>query len=188
MVKQALFVFVFVLGLGFAGLLPALAQPGLLQPIALQEIDAGPAVPVSPYVSYLIAGADQQGVLDGLAFPLVSALPSARLMKAGTQVLDARWVTTPLFLIASDTRSLRWLEQNAAQLARMGAAGLVLDARDAQAFKLMQEAAERHALPLAPGPDHWLEQLLLARGSGVLPLLIGFDGRAVQDVQEAPAS
>ena len=51
----------------------ALSQPGQASP-PLQQIDGGPAVPVSPYFSHLIAGDDQQGVLSGVAFPLVSRL------------------------------------------------------------------------------------------------------------------
>lgn len=148
----------------------------------LRVIDAGPAIPVSPYVSYLIAGTDQRGVLEGVHFPLVSSLPAARLMTAGTQVLDARWVTNPLFLVGADAASERWLQANAEALAALGAVGLVLAAPDEAAFKRLQALAEAHALALAPGPDHWLEALLLAKGAGVLPLLIGFDGRAQQEV------
>ena len=45
----------------------------------------------------------------------------------------------------------------------------------------MQKLACEHGLPIAPGPDAWLEQQLLARGVGVLPVLIGTDGRARQE-------
>lgn len=161
-----------------AALGPVLAEP--TEP-ALQEIDAGPAVPTSPYLSYLIAGANQPGVVKGLTFPIVTRLVSGRLQRPGTAVLDARWLTQPVFLLASDESSLEWLSHNAAALRQMDAAGIVMAAADAAAFKRVQKLAAAQMLPVAPGPDHWLEEQLLRASAGVLPVLIRVDGHVMQE-------
>ena len=66
----------------------------------------------------------------------------------------------------------------------MAAVGLVMNAESIAAFKHLQRLAE--PLPLAPGPDRWLEGELLARGVTVLPVLIQFDGTAVQYLGAQP--
>ena len=157
----------------------ALSQPGQASP-PLQQIDGGPAVPVSPYFSHLIAGDDQQGVLSGVAFPLVSRLKPG-VLRQPAAVLEGRWLTQPLFLVGGDDGSYLWLHRHGEGLRRTGAAGIVLSAANEAAFKRMQKLAGEHGLPIAPGPDAWLEQQLLARGVGVLPVLIGTDGRARQE-------
>ena len=171
-----------------AGLALALALPGLAlaqakpPAVSLTQIDAGPAVPASPYFSFLIAGEEQAGVLQGVVFPMVSRLRPAPLAGASPAVLDGRWMTQPIFVIGADARSHDWLERHAEALRQSGAAGLVLSAPSAEAFKRVQRLASQHNLPLAPGPDPWLEQQLIDHGVGVVPLVIGLDGR----VQEAP--
>ncbi len=149
---------------------------------ALTHIDAGPAVPASPYFSFLIAGEDQDGVLKGVRFPMISQLRPEPLGQASPAVLDSRWMTQPIFVIGADERSYAWLQQHAQDLRRSGAAGLVLSAANVEAFKRVQRLASQHNLPIAPGPDQWLEQQLMDHGVGVMPLVIGLDGR----VQEAP--
>ena len=46
----------------------------------------------------------------------------------------------------------------------------------------MQQLANEHSLPITHGPDRWLEERLLARNAGVLPLLILLDGHATQEL------
>ncbi len=171
-----------ILAAGLAGMLclpwPALAGPGNSgQP--LQEINAGPAVPVAPYLSHLLAGQDQP--LTGVAFPLVSRLKPGRLKAGLGPVLDSRWLTEPVFVIGADEASIAWLTRQGEALRRLGASGVVLAAQDATAFKRVQQLANEHSLPIAHGPDRWLEERLLARNAGVLPVLILLDGHATQE-------
>ncbi len=171
------------LAAGLAGMLclpwPVLAGPGNSgQP--LQEINAGPAVPVAPYLSHLLAGQDQP--LTGVAFPLVSRLKPGRLKAGLGPVLDSRWLTEPVFVIGADEASIAWLTRQGEALRRLGASGVVLAAQDATAFKRVQQLANEHSLPITHGPDRWLEERLLARNAGVLPLLILLDGHATQEL------
>ena len=57
----------------------------------------------------------------------------------------------------------------------------MLAAQDATAFKRVQQLANAHSLPITHGPDRWLEERLLARNAGVLPVLILLDGHATQE-------
>lgn len=150
---------------------------------ALREIDAGPTVPSSPYVSYLVAGENQTGVIQGWQFPITTALKPGILKPSGAPALDARWLTQPVFLLGSDEASLTWLARNAAALRRMDAAGIVMESGDAAAFKHVQKLATAQMLPVAPGPDHWLEEQLLKAQVNVLPVLIGVDGRVIQELR-----
>ena len=45
----------------------------------------------------------------------------------------------------------------------------------------VQQLANEHSLPITHGPDRWLEERLLARNAGVLPVLILLDGHATQE-------
>lgn len=167
-----------VLVMGLAGVLcapwPVLAAPGEAAQ-GLQEINAGPAVPVAPYLSHLLAGQDQP--LTGVAFPLVSRLKPGPLKAGLGPVLDSRWLTEPVFLLGSDEGSMAWLARHAVALRRLGASGVVVAAHSAQAFKQAQRAAD--GLPLAPALGTWLQERLIAAGVTVVPLLIALDGHAV---------
>lgn len=171
-----------ILAAGLAGMLclpwPVLAGPGNSgQP--LQEINAGPAVPVAPYLSHLLAGQDQP--LVGVEFPLVSRLKPGRLKTGLGPVLDSRWLTEPVFVVGSDESSMAWLARHADALRRLGASGVVLAAQNVTAFKRVQQLANEHSLPITHGPDRWLEQRLISQGAAVLPLLILLDGHATQE-------
>ena len=168
------------------GMLAALCAPVPAAPRAAvppSVIEAGPAVPVSVYTSQLVAGADQPGVLEGVAFPILSRLKPGRLL-GPVRVLDAAWMTQPILLLGSDAASADFLKQHAARLHAMAAVGLVMNVESVKTFKHLQHLAE--PLPLAPGPDRWLEGELLARGVTVLPVLIQFDGTAVQYLGAQP--
>lgn len=182
-IRKARFVALVLAGL-MAG--AAFAQAPIPAAEPLPAITAGPTIPLSPYYSYLISGEDQAGVMEGLAFPMVSALKPARLMGA-PQVLDAKWLTRPMFLMGDDARSIEWLKRHAPALRRADASGVVLAAASTESFKAVQRIASDHQLDVAPGPDRWLESQLVAQGAAVLPLYIGLDGRAAQSVPgEAP--
>lgn len=166
-----------------AGLvLPAQGQDG---GAALRTLDAGGAsVPIDPYFSYLIAGQEQPGVLQGLRFPMLSQLVPGVLAARSGPVLDARWLTQPIFVVGADAGSQAWLRRHHAALRRLGASGVVVAAESAEAFKQVQRAAD--GLPIAPALGSWLTGRLLAAGVRVVPVLIELDGHAVAAPQEAP--
>lgn len=144
----------------------------------LRQIDAGGAsVPIDPYYSYLIAGDEQDGVLQGLRFPLRSPLQPGELPARSGPVLEPRWLTQPIFVVGADPRSQAWVRRHQAQLRRLGASGVVVAAESAEAFKQLQRAADD--LPIAPALGNWLTERLLAAGVRVLPVLIELDGHAV---------
>ena len=153
----------------------ALAAPRASEPPRV--IEAGPAVPVSVYSSQLVAGEDQPGVLEGITFPIRCRLKPGRLL-GPVRVLDAAWMTQPILLLGSDPASEDFLKQHSARLHAMAAVCLVMNAESPAVFKHLQRLAQ--SLPLAPGPDGWLENELVLRGVTVLPVLIQLDGVAVQ--------
>ena len=167
-------------------MLATLSAHALAAPRAAEQpkvIDAGPAVPVSVYTSQLVAGEDQTGVLEGITFPIRSRLKPGRLLRP-VRVLDAAWMTQPILLLGSDPASEGFLKQHSARLNAMTTVGLVLNAESPAAFKHLQRLAQ--PLPLAPGPDGWLENELVSRGVTVLPILIQLDGVAVQHMGGQP--
>ncbi len=172
--------------LALVGMLAALCAPVLAAPRAAvppSVVEAGPTVPMSVYTSQLVAGANQPGVLEDVAFPIRSRLTPGRLL-GPVRVLDATWLTQPILLLGSDAASADFLKQHGARLHAMAAVGLVMNAESITAFKHLQRLAE--PLPLAPGPDRWLESELLARGVTVLPVLIQLDGTVVQYLGAQP--
>lgn len=148
--------------------------------------DSGDALPLGPYISYLLAGTDQDGVLDGLAFPYASRLPVAVLPSDAVQVFKSQWMTHAMFLVGTDPTSATWLQFNQDKLARMGAWGMVVQADSALGFKELQRIAE--GLPLAPVQSDWLEQVLVSKGAGVIPLLVQDDGIARQILPTEPSA
>lgn len=148
--------------------------------------DSGRAVPASPYLSYLVsadpyASGQVMPVQDGhLTFPITSRLAPG-LLERERQAFDAAWLAQPMFLAGADPRSLRWLTFNRFRLMRIGAWGLVPQARSANDFKAIESIAPE--LPFAPAGD-WLEGHLLAQGVTVYPLLIDTDGVARQSLAD----
>lgn len=140
--------------------------------------DSGASLPLAPYISYLLAGVSQEGVLDGLRFPWSTRLESTVLRTDAVQVFKNQWMTQPLFIVGTDTTSAKWLEHNLEVLHRMGAWGMVVQADSPENFKALQTIAD--GLPLAPVQSPWLEQLLLDKGVGVYPLLVQANGQALQ--------
>ena len=141
-----------------------------------QVVEAGPTVPTSPYWGQLIAGEDQEGVMEGQKFPIRTKLKPGRLL-GPVKVLDDRWMTQPILILGDDPASVTVLTQHNKALHDMGVTALVLSAKTPQTFKVVQRAAQ--AVAVAPGPDSWLEQLLVSKGVTVYPVLIRLDGMAV---------
>ena len=163
-----------------ATLLTVLAVCAHAQPasdVALRQIDGGTTVPLDPYYSYLIAGTEQDGVLQGLHFPIHSPLQAGSY--AGTSqrtVFAPQWMTHPIFVLGADDASIAWLKTHWRQLRAMGAVGVVIAADDARQFKRLQRVASD--VPVAPALSEYLTQSLLAAGVDRYPVLIGLDGHA----------
>lgn len=159
---------------------PAFAQPGLpLEQAPAVVHDSGRSVPLAPYVAQLVGDADDPGVLEGLRFPFgAGLLRSGVLAQDGVQVFDPTWLTQPMFVLAADELSLRWLAFNHDKLVQLGAVGIVVQAGSPVAFKALQRMAQ--PLRLAPETGTWLSQQLATVGAGVYPILVHSTGKAHQ--------
>lgn len=165
------------LGVLAAGVLPsAVGATASETPQVL--FDAGTSVPLAPSIAQLVGGEDEAVVLDGLVFPFRTALKPLVLQRDGVPVLDATWLTQPIAVVAADDLSVRWLAFNHAKLAQVGAVVLVVQAKDVQAFRLLQQFAQ--PMGIAPETGPWLAGRLQAAGAGVYPLLVHTNGRAYQ--------
>ncbi|WP_287919151.1 DUF2859 domain-containing protein [Comamonas sp.] len=142
--------------------------------------DSGRSVPMSAHIAQLVAGDEESNVLEGLTFPFRTSLTTKVLQREGVQVFDAAWMTQPLAIVAADELSMRWLAFNHVQLRKLGAVIVVVQAKDAQAFKLLQQFIK--PLGVAPELSPWLASRLQSAGAGVYPLLVHTDGRAYQSM------
>lgn len=141
--------------------------------------DSGHSVPLSPYVAQIVGDANDPGVLDGLRFPYrTPQLRAGVLGRDGLKVFDSKWLTQPVFVLAADELSIRWLAFNHAKLVQLSAVGIVVQAGSAKAFKVLQRMAA--PLRLAPDTGSYLTEQLSAVGAGVYPLLVHSDGKAYQ--------
>lgn len=146
--------------------------------------DSGKAVPLEPYISYMLAGTDQPGVLAGLRFPLRSGLSRGLLQRDGIRAFDARWLTQSVFVMGTDPHSLNWLEFNQTRLQQLRAWGLVVASGSEHEFKRAQEIAG--PIPLAPAISPWMEAQLRRAGVGVYPVLIHANGTVHQRLGALP--
>ena len=140
--------------------------------------DSGRSVPISAHIAQLVAGDQESNVLEGLSFPFRTNLTTKVLPQEGMQVFDSAWMTQPLAVVAADELSMRWLAFNHDKLRKLGAVIVVVQAKDAQEFKLLQQFVK--PLGVAPELSPWLASRLQAAGSGVYPLLVHTDGRVYQ--------
>lgn len=140
--------------------------------------DSGRSVPISAHIAQLVAGDEESNVLEGLSFPFRTRLTTKVLKREGVQVFDAAWLTQPLAVVAADELSMRWLAFNHDKLRKLGAVIVVVQAKDAQAFKLLQQFVK--PMGVAPELSPWMASRLQAAGAGVYPVLVHTDGRAYQ--------
>lgn len=165
------------------------AQPESAQP--LRQIEGGATVPIDPYYSYLIAGADQLDVLQGLQFPIQSTLQAGAFEgRSDAAVFNPQWMTQPVFVLGSDEASIAWFKTHWRRLHAMDAVGIVIAAADAQQFKRLQRVAD--SIPVTPAVGPFVQQQLLAAGVSTYPVLIDLDGHAsakpVDGLEIAPAA
>lgn len=140
--------------------------------------DSGRSVPFAPYVAQLVGDADDPNGIDERLFPLRTSLQSSMLPQDGLQVFDPSWLTQPMFVLAADDISMRWLAYNHAQLVQLKAVGIVVKSSNAAAFKALQKMAA--PLHLAPETSSWLASRLHKAGAGVYPLLVHTNGKVFQ--------
>jgi integrating conjugative element protein (TIGR03765 family) len=143
-------------------------------------------VPLGTYYGHFIAGVDQEGVLPGTQFPLVSKLQPGQLasQSLGQGLFAANWMAHPVFVLGGDAISLQWLQQHRLTLDKLGASGLVIAASNERAFKEVQQLAG--GLAIAPVRGQWLEQKLLSGGIERYPLVLMPDGRITSNPQTTP--
>ncbi|ATH15467.1 integrating conjugative element protein [Delftia acidovorans] len=159
---------------------PAVAGQPLPETQKLQVLhDSGRSVPFAPYVAQLVGDADDPGVLDGLRFPFgARLLRTGVLAQEGLKVFDGVWMTQPMFVLAADELSMRWLSFNKDKLVQLQAVGIVVQAGSPLAFKSLQRLAM--PLRLAPETGSWLSEQLVATGANAYPVLVHSNGRAYQ--------
>ena len=165
-----------------AAILPSLAGTTATrpdEPVALAVIhDSGASIPLAPYLTYLVQGAGQPGVLPAFSFPIRAQLQAGVLAQDEVAVFEPKWLVQPIFIVGTDRASMLWLKHNHDRLLAMNAWGVAIEAPDAASFKALQGAAE--GLPLAPSTGTWLDRQLINAGVDAYPVLIGTDGRARQ--------
>lgn len=155
------------------------AQPAPELPKLQVLHDSGRSVPFAPYVAQLVGDADDPGVLDGLRFPFgARLLRTGVLTQEGLKVFDGAWMTQPMFVLAADELSMRWLSYNKDKLVQLQAVGIVVQAGSPLAFKSLQRLAM--PLRLAPETGSWLSEQLVATGANAYPVLVHSNGRAYQ--------
>lgn len=140
--------------------------------------DSGRSVPLAPYVAQLVGDADDPAGIDERLFPLRTSLQSAVLPLDGLQVFEPTWLTQPMFVLAADDISIRWLAFNHAKLLQLNAVGIVVKSSSAAAFRALQKMAA--PLPLAPETSSWLAARLHKAGAGVYPVLVQTNGQVFQ--------
>lgn len=176
-----------LMGALLAWALCAHGQAGAHEPLQPEVIhDSGRSVPLAPYVAQLVGDADDPGILDGITFPYRTPLRPGVLARDGVQVFDPQWLTQPVFVIAADDLSMRWLAFNHEKLVQLQAVGIVVQAKSPTAFKLLQRLAQ--PLRLAPETGAFLSQQLMAKAGGVYPVLVHSDGRAYQILSQQEGS
>lgn len=140
--------------------------------------DSGHSVPLAPYVAQLVGGPEDAAVVDGLRFPFGGTLKPGVLQRDGLPVFSSKWLTQPVFVVAADELSMRWVAFNHSKLIQLNAVGVVVQAASPLAFKSLQRLAS--PLHLAPDTGAFLASKLGSAGAGVFPLLVHSDGRAFQ--------
>lgn len=146
---------------------------------ALQVLhDSGRSVPFAPLIAQLVAGDEEESVLEGISFPFATSLQPKVLKQAGQQVLDPSWLTQPIAIVGTDAVSQQWLKFNYDTLLHLGSVVLVVQAQHPQAFKQVQDLVQ--PMGVAPELSPWLAERLHAAGVGVYPVLVHTDGRAYQ--------
>ena len=165
-------------------MLPGLALAGALSHGADLVVvhDAGGTVPAAPWIER--PDVSKERIVEAAALAAerlartdVPAPPEtvvrfpvdpAPLRPGRPERVRVRGLAGTVFAIGADEASARWLETNASELRRRGAAGLLVAAESADDLRRMRQRASRHGLTLDPMPGAAVAE---AFGAGSYPFV-----------------
>ncbi len=149
--------------------------------------DAGPTVPIAVYLAERMPDTANTELAADLAisFPVKSKGMRPGTLKSPTSLAPAhaRLMTQPLAIVGDDTASQAWLTRYSTELARIGAAVLVIDVASAQRMVALRQAYPD--LPMAAASLQGWIPALRASNALVYPLLVGADGSVRQGLEVA---
>jgi len=135
--------------------------------------DSGDTLPLEPYLPKRAPPEETtlQEKKDQLPFNLPITTPSMQPGKATVTPKALRYLQRPLFLVGADQMSRDWLAEKRDQLVRIGAVGLLVEAKDRQEVEAVLKIAE--GLRLVPASaDGFATQLGLTH----YPILLSKEG------------
>ena len=135
--------------------------------------DSGDTLPLEPYLPKRAPRekVTHQEKKDQLPFNLPITTPSMQPGKATVTPKALRYLQRPLFLVGADQMSRDWLAEKRDQLVRIGAVGLLVEAKDRQEVEAVLKIAE--GLRLVPASaDGFATQLGLTH----YPILLSKEG------------
>jgi len=106
--------------------------------------DSGDTLPLEPYLPKRAPREEVtlQEKKDQLPFNLPITTPSMQPGKITVTPKALRYLQRPLFLVGADQVSKDWLAEKREQLARIGAVGLLVEAKDRQEVEAVLKIAE----------------------------------------------
>ena len=135
--------------------------------------DSGDTLPLEPYLPKRAPRekATLQEKKDQLPFNLPITTPSMQPGKATVTPKALRYLQRPLFLVGADQVSKDWLAEKREQLVRIGAVGLLVEAKDRQEVEAVLKIAE--GLRLVPASA---ESFATQLGLTHYPILLSKEG------------
>ncbi|NIB39781.1 integrating conjugative element protein [Pseudomaricurvus alkylphenolicus] len=135
--------------------------------------DSGDTLPLEPYLpkrapqeKTTVQGANRQS-----PFNLPITTPSMQPGKVTATPKALRYLQRPLFLVGADQESRNWLVEKREQLIRIGAVGLLVEAKDRQEIEAVLAIAE--GLRLVPASA---ESFATKLGLSHYPILLSKEG------------
>jgi integrating conjugative element protein (TIGR03765 family) len=135
--------------------------------------DSGDTLPLEPYLPKR-APQEKPTAQDAsrqLPFKLPITTPSMQPGKVTVTPKALRYLQRPLFLVGSDQKSRNWLAKKREQLIRIGAVGLLIEAKDRQEIEAVLGIAE--GLRLVPASAEGFATKL---GLSHYPILLSKEG------------
>jgi integrating conjugative element protein (TIGR03765 family) len=135
--------------------------------------DSGDTLPLEPYLPKRAPReeAKLQEKKDQLPFNLPITTPSMQPGKVTVTPKALRYLQRPLFLVGADQASKDWLAEKRELLARIGAVGLLVEAKDRQEVEAVLKIAE--GLRLVPASA---ESFATQLGLTHYPILLSKEG------------
>lgn len=135
--------------------------------------DSGDTLPLAPYLPERAAQekTTAQDAKRQLPFNLPITTPSMKLGKVTVTPKALRYLQRPLFLVGADQESQDWLAKKREQLIRIGAVGLLVEAKDRQEIEAVLAIAE--GLRLVPASA---ESFATKLGLSHYPILLSKEG------------